>query len=294
MRALIVSDGRRGHLNQALAFCHYAGLEYEIVEVRFRSRLAKGLGYGLDWLGLYTRRLFEPFALRGPFDLVVGAGSSTYYALKLLAREYGAKSVALMNPKGFRKDFDLIFTQPHDKGEGIEIPVNFAYAKATGLVELGPRDVAFVVGGPNKRFAMEPEEIEQVAEFLFANFDGKRVLSTSPRTPRAIEELLEGYPWDYKVIYSKNPINPIGDFLQAGYVFITQDSTSMISEALSGGRAAVEVVKLKGDGGKFQRFVEYLAQEGYLHLFDGALGNARRKVDFGFVRALVADLEQRP
>jgi mitochondrial fission protein ELM1 len=284
MRALIVSDGRPGHVRQARAFCHYAQLECDELQVRFRSPLAKAASYLLDRLGIYTARLFEPFEIEGAYDLVVGAGSATYYATKLIARRLGAKSVALMEPKGFRKDFDLIFSQAHDGGEMV---ANFAYAEPAGLVELGPQDVAVVVGGPNSRLSMEPERIKKLFDFVFERFGGKKVLTTSPRTPKEIEALAERYPWDYKVIYSRYPVNPIGDFLKAGTIFVTQDSVSMISEAISGGRARVEVVPLKGDAGKFGAMVERLAKEGYVHIFDGTLADAGRKVDFGFVRERV-------
>ena len=43
--------------------------------------------------------------------------------------------------------------------------------------------------------------------------DCEFALTTSPRTPRATESALEKLSWDYSVIYSREPINPIGDFL---------------------------------------------------------------------------------
>ncbi|NPA57430.1 MAG: hypothetical protein GXO19_06830 [Epsilonproteobacteria bacterium] len=290
MKALIVSDGRRGHLNQSIAFCHYAGIEYEIVPVTFRSPSGKTWSYLLDRLAIYTDLLFEKLPYRSDIDLVVGTGSSTYYAVKTIARRCGAKSVALMSPKGFRKDFDLIFSQAHDGGCGYILPVNFAYTPPLGEISLGQGDVALIVGGNSRSLSLTPERIKEVADFIFSHFPGKKVVTTSPRTPREIEEIVEEYRWDYQVIFSREPINPIGDFLNAGYLFVTEDSTSMISEAVSGGSCSVEVIPLQGRGGKQRRMVDHLAQEGYLHIFDGELGRASKKFDFTFVQGLLSSM----
>jgi len=283
MRAVILSDGKKGHLNQSIAFCKHLGVPYEIVEVAFRSRFAKALGYLFDWLGIYTKALLKPFDLPCG-DLVVSAGSSTYYANKLIAKRCRAKSIALMQPKGFRKNFDLLFAQRHDGGE---LPVNFSYLEPAGLVKLSQGDVAVVIGGPNRVYEMKEDEIKAVLDYIFANFKGKKAVTTAPRTPKRIEELVESYPWDYKVIYSKNPINPLGDFVQAEYLFVTMDSTSMISEAVSAGRANVEVVPLRAKrANKYEKMVRGLAKEGYLHIFDGRVAKADKKFYFSFVKDL--------
>ena len=54
----------------------------------------------------------------------------------------------------------------------------------------------------------------------------------------------------------------------------------MISEAVTRGTAAVEVLMtLKSSTSKFSRFLRNLEQEGAVHLFDGTLGSASRKID---------------
>ncbi len=84
------------------------------------------------------------------------------------------------------------------------------------------------------------------------------------------------------MIYSQKPVNPIPDFLaQCERVFITADSTSMISEAVSFGKAGVEVLPLQSTKeNKFDRFIAHLEREGYLHRFDGTVKEANRKIDF--------------
>jgi mitochondrial fission protein ELM1 len=94
--------------------------------------------------------------------------------------------------------------------------------------------------------------------------------------------MIEGYGFDYTLLYSKRPDNPIPDFLaECETVFITIDSTSMISESVSYGKANVMVLPLVSEGGnKFNRLVEVLEKEGCLLRFDGTFREANRKIDF--------------
>ena len=279
MRVLILSDGKKGHENQSIAYAKLLGARYRIQQVRFRSRLHKALSYLLDWLGIYSEKLFAPMVISCDFDAVVGAGSGTYYALKLIAKHCGAKSVALMQPKGYRKNFDKVYAQYHDGGA---MPINFSVSEPQGHYKCEGKCVALIVGGSNAVYRMQKEDIQKVVDFIFAHFpQHKKLLTTSPRTPREIEEYLAKQPFDYKVIFSQNPINPIGDFLACcERVFITIDSTSMISEAVSSGKAAVEVVPLPAKkGSKYQKMVEHLQKLGALHIFDGAVADAAKKID---------------
>ncbi len=76
-RALIISDGKPGHFNQSVAFCKHLGLDYEIIEVAYKSKTHKALSYLLDRLGIYTQRLYasslKPHA--SCLDLIVSTGS---------------------------------------------------------------------------------------------------------------------------------------------------------------------------------------------------------------------------
>ncbi len=286
---LILSDGRAGHVNQSIAFARHLGREYRLCRVRFRSRRAKGLSYLLDRCGIGTAALFEHDEVSGSFAAVVSAGSDTWYANRVLARRLGCKSVAVMLPRGYRLGFDLIVAQQHDnpprRPNLIALPVNLSWLEPAGLVTPGGEAgaVSLIVGGDSKRGRLDAGRLERQVEQIFARFPDRRIwLTTSRRTPAAVEAMLRRFPFAYAVFHSERPVNPIPDFLlHSDYVFLTEDSTSMISEAVSWGRSRVEILPA-GEGfppGKPGRFLRYLQQEGYLHLFDGRPGQADRKVD---------------
>lgn len=286
MSTLILSDGRMGHLNQSLALVKYLDVPYDVEMVKFKSRWYKVLSYLLDRLGIYTDTIFT-VKIDKEYDWVISTGSTTYYATKVLAKKMQAKSIVMMLPRGYRYDYDIIFAQRHDMSPRqkniIEIPANFSYVQPKGLYRATKKSIGIVIGGDNKIFRIFKENLEKQLDFIKQYYRGYEIaISTSPRTSKEIETLIKAYAFEYAVIYSQNPINPIPDFLsQCETVFITADSTSMISEAISYGKSNVVVLPLESQKeNKFTRFVKDLEEEGYLHLFDGTLQNRNKKINF--------------
>lgn len=288
MNILILSDGRMGHVNQSIAFAKHLNAHYEIIPVTFRCKIYKVLSYLLDYFKIYTPTLFHAHTLpRTSFDLVVSAGSSTYYANKTLSKKLGIKSVAMMLPQSYRYDFDLIFAQEHDtppmQPNITVLPANFSFVEPKALFTPHKKAVGVIVGGNNALFTMSTQRLKQQLDFIFETFhDYEIAVTTSPRTPKEIETLIASYPFAYSVIFSHNKINPIADFLHhCEVVFITMDSTSMISEAISYGASYVEILPLNdAKNNKFLTMVQNLEKEGYLHLFDGKMAHKNKKIDF--------------
>nr|WP_314166428.1 ELM1/GtrOC1 family putative glycosyltransferase [uncultured Campylobacter sp.] len=348
-KALILSDDRKGHENQSIAFCELKGLDFCICKIAYANKLLKLCSYALDFFGLYFKifkcdlgggdtaadlkngsNLNNP-ALNSPvasdsanldaapngansdavsynanldaaadrnlnfadFDLFVGAGSTSYYALKFYARRYAKPSVALMYPKGYRKDFSVIIAGAHDRPEpsaNLKIsPVSLSFSRPQRLYKPQRKSIGFIIGGPNSCFEMGGEILKQIegARAQFADYEF--ALTTSPRTPRVTESALEKLSWDYSVIYSREPVNPIGDFLaQCEWVFISEDSVSMISEAVSNGSASVAILSLKRKDAhnKFDDFISALVSTGHARRYDEALKKTAKYDLKAFVREI--------
>lgn len=286
-RLLILSDGKPGHLNQSIAFAKHLQRDFDVCPVRFKSRIAKALSYLFDRCGLRSAGLFACEKITSGYTAVVSAGSETYYANRVLAHRLGAKSVAIMLPKGYRLDFDLIVAQQHDdpplRKNILSLPINLTYAEPQGYVtaEPGKRYVAIIVGGHSKNLRLDVAVLRRQLQQVFALFPQHKFwLTTSRRTPAEVEEMLKEFTFDRAIYYSQEQINPISDFLQQSeYVFLTADSSSMVSEAVSSGRANVEVLGEVECGGKLQRFLDNLASGRSLHYFQGQLGAAAKKID---------------
>ncbi len=264
---LILSDGKSGHLNQSLAFAKLKNIEYEIVEI-YTNPFSKILSYILDFFRIYINLFGIEKRDYKKYKAVVSAGSGTYYANKYLAKKYNLKSVAIMLPKGFRyDDFNYIIAQNHDnppnKENIISIPVNLSTNQPKGLVKKEDKKaLAIIIGGNNSTFSIKRELIKKELDNIFKNYpDYLKYVTTSRRTPKEIEELLKEYAFDYKIIYSKDPnINPIPDFLEVcDILFITVDSTSMLSEARANSKAEIKIIKL--DSKKYDTKFHRLAEE---------------------------------
>jgi hypothetical protein len=288
VKLLILSDGRMGHVNQSIAFAKYLNAEYDIILVSFTCKVSKMLSYVLDWLHCYVSGIFAYETPQQPsYDAIVCAGSTTYYAAKVLSKKFHTSSITMMLPKGYRYDFDTIFAQTHDnpplQDNIIPLPANFSYVEPKGLFVPKGKSVGIIIGGNNALFKMDNAHLKSQLDFIFEQFQGYEIaVTTSPRTPKEIEKLVENYPFAYSVIFSQNKINPIADFVaHCEVVFITIDSTSMISEAISYGTSCVEILPLgKMQNNKFFTMTQNLEKEGYLHLFDGTCANNNRKIDF--------------
>ena len=305
-KAIVLTDGKAGHENQSKAFARALGLDSQLVPVKFRSPFHKMLSYLFDRLGIRTMGLLQGMdeLLNSPTpplphsSTIIGTGSGTFYAAKALARRLGAKCGVVLYPRGYDlSSFDCIlapsFDNPAKLPNVIEIPANLVandsdfYEKGVAAFKEryhGATDnlVGVIVGGPNKCSTMTVEWMKSRLDEIFAANKGASLcVTTSRRTPADVEAVVDSYPWDYKLIYSKDHFNPIPAFVQlAKRLYVTAESTGMLSEACTFGSAEVVALdNLKPGPHKFRRFVENLRREGYV---DGC-----RKVDLSaeFARA---------
>jgi mitochondrial fission protein ELM1 len=288
-RLLILSDGKPGHVNQSIAFARHLGADYDIGSVRFNRRWGKACSYLFARLNVYSPILFTSEISAGDYSAVVSAGSGTYYATRTLARQLRCKAVAIMLPRGYPLDFDLIVAQQHDdpssRNNIITIPINLTYVEPQGLVvpQQGKNYLSLIIGGDSQRAPMNVSLLKSQLEKIFSLFPDHKVwLTTSRRTPVEVEEMLQTFNYERAVFYSQEPINPIPDFLQhSDYVFLTADSSSMVSEAVSFGQSCVEILPLSEmstERGKLNRMLDSLSLMNCLHLFDGGCGHCNTKI----------------
>lgn len=295
MKALILTDGKAGHENQSKAFARALGCDFDLVPVRFRSKFAKMLSYLFDRLGLHTCRLFKLRVESGelrktlnpqpsspiPYHLIIGTGSGTFYAAKTLSRRLGVPCGVVLYPRGYRiAGFTCIlapeFDNPPPAPNVITIPVNLVASDASfyanGVQAFRERHaastrpaVAVIVGGPNKCSRMSANWMRAQLERIFAAHpDCEKWVTTSRRTPPDVEAVVDSFPFDYKLIYSRDHFNPIPAFVSlAAHLYVTAESTGMLSEACTSGSAEVHVMdNLLPGPHKFRRFAESCATLG--------------------------------
>lgn len=310
-KVLILTDGKAGHENQSKAFARALGCEFDLVEIHFKSKLAKALSYLLDWLGVLNTNLTDlTDSTKRDYVAVIGTGSGTFYAAKAVAKKLGVKCGVVLYPRGYDvRSFDCVlapaFDRPKAAANVIEIPANLVandeafyskgiedfkahYGKCSngGMLECSNAE-AVIIGGPNKCSTMTPEWMKAQLDAIFnskpqtSNLKPEFWVTTSRRTPPNVEAVVDSYPWNYKLLYSKDHFNPIPAFVKlAKKLYVTAESTGMLSEACTFGSAEVVALDNLNPGPhKFRRFVDDLRKGGYV---DG-----NRKVDLSaqFARA---------
>ena len=298
---VVLTDGKAGHENQSKAFVRALGCEAVLVPVRFKSRMAKAASYIFDRLGIHAGALLDgldaPDASRTAVA-VVGTGSGTFYAVRVLARRMGLPCGVVLYPRGYTmKGFDCIlapvFDRPRPAKNVVTVPVNLVAADAAfyaaGVKAFRERHApsgrpacAVVVGGPNPHATISADWMRRELDRVFSETpDHEHWVTTSRRTPADVEDVIRGFPFDYRLIYSEDHFNPIPAFVScADVLYVTADSTGMLSEACTFGDAEVRVLDdLTPGPSKFRRFVDGLLLGGYV--------NGRRKADLSasFARA---------
>jgi mitochondrial fission protein ELM1 len=251
-----------------------------------------------DWLParLWFAALAVPTADSDPLeppwpDLLISSGNvAAPLALAIKRRSAGATSVVhIQNPKLPLQRFDLVIAARHDRLDAPNVVTTDANLHtmtrerlAAAAEEWRPRLahlprplIGVLVGGPNRRFRFAADAARQLADQLadLARATGCGLAITPSRRTGAgnvalLRERLAGahvYFWD------ESPPNPyVGLLALADAIVVTQDSVSMISEALATAKP-VYWVPLAGHSRRLQEFVDRLTAEGRIRRFRGVL-----------------------
>ncbi|HXV28303.1 MAG TPA: ELM1/GtrOC1 family putative glycosyltransferase, partial [bacterium] len=278
------------------------GMEYptQTVEVRFKSEWHKMIfryvalffipwAQGrLAWLRLFFTPETCQAVCEASADFVISSGSALTPLNLCLARECRAKSIVLMKPSFpfnlFR--YDLAVIPAHDEGlmpgEAFRTLLTPSLVDREEIEESAHKirislphpervKLALFLGGPTRRYRMELEEVERLTEILekMSGSSGDYLVTTSRRSPEEITRFLKKSKTRLKacqmlVIASedKRPEVVPGMMALADILIVTEDSISMISEAVSSGKKVIVLsLGTRGLPEKHQRFREILARE---------------------------------
>jgi len=205
-------------------------------------------------------------------DFIIAAGHSTHLALLFLARKHRAKSIVLMRPSLPLRFFDLCIAPSHDFPKKPKHKNLILTRGAINRVQAGdaPKTGKLIlIGGPSKTHAWDDEAM---LNMLCKITEGDRAwqLTDSRRTP---EGFLEQARMHLKGIEMFSCQQTPPDWLpsklrEADEVWVSEDSVSMIYEALSSGASVglLPVPRLNSKS-RVLRGIEELIEAGYLTPF---------------------------
>ncbi len=268
----ILSDGKPGHLNQSLGIAQFLDHdEVEIIQVKSR----------LEMLHWFKGQLGLKHQVSHP--LIIGAGSKTQLWLILAKYVLGYKSVVLMKPNYPMFCFDLCLIPEHDY-------LNHDVSRLASHVYLtkgAPNKIAytskkrkssllFLIGGPSKAYDLFPDSLLDMIQFLTTQAGGKTItLTTSRRTPESFINKVKALDLDIEVIDGKatKPEWLPEQLAKTEQVWVTEDSVSMVYEALSSGAKVglLPMAKLRKSS-RVAQGLELLINEGYLTTYMDYIG----------------------
>ena len=271
-RIWIVSEGSPGHVSQsvglaeALAATEPAGIE----RLECRPRLngfARQLvqrwmgGKGRPLPGWLLRRAGLDSALpQGKPDLILSSGGKSVFAARTLALRYGAPYVFLGERKPYPSEwFHTAFTPSKFETGANDVSIDMIPTQVTSAkVEQAASDWserpagklwAALIGGSSAshRYTLEDWRALALAMNDVAHREGIRwLVTTSRRTGPEVETYLR-QTLDPSVVaeavwWSDRPEKKMSRYLGAAErLLVTQDSVTMVSEAIDSGRPVIVV-----------------------------------------------------
>jgi hypothetical protein len=222
---------------------HAPGVACHDIDVRQLARP------GLDWL---LGRFPAGEALPPP-DLLIGAGHATHLPMLAARRAHGGRIVVLMRPSLPLALFDLCLIPAHDQPPARDnvIATLGALNAVTPAGKNDPNRGLILIGGPSAHYGWDDHAVaDQVLEIVRRTPDIRWQLTTSRRTP---DSFLAGLPLDLPANLTILPhtATPPGwlekALSESGQAWVSEDSVSMLYEALTAG-CAVGLLHLPGQG----------------------------------------------
>jgi mitochondrial fission protein ELM1 len=226
-----ICDGKPGHENQSLGLAEAIGRLTPCTVHQIPVATQRGP------LGRIRSAQAASSGLPKP-DLILGAGHATHPPLLWLGKKHRAKTIVLMRPSVPMGWFDLCIAPNHDFPAGSDRPNLLLTCGAINRVTAGSGEKTgklILVGGISKTHGWDAAALLEM--LVQATNRGGWELSDSRRTPDGfIDQVRDCLPGVTPFPHQETPPGWIPAKLQAAKeVWVTEDSVSMIYEALSSG-----------------------------------------------------------
>jgi mitochondrial fission protein ELM1 len=287
IKVLCLSDGKPGHYNQTKGFLYSLSGAYELevvwVDIRLRFKF-----FGFFYRYLINNHLDSlPFSffrfiykVSGSYDfspdLVVATGGDTRYFLAAIKN----KTSALLVFIGGLRGIDSLIID-------INLVIEFDGGRNQVQIDLAPTDVDLLpvaaddkywmlaIGGDSGVYEYTDQDWSFIVKFMKKVQDDFGVvwfLTTSRRTGVHVDQYLkkalceEGVFLKDYVFYSEEARPVMKDYFElSSVVFCTEDSFTMLTEAVSSGRKVVSLVPgLVRESDFYERSINRLVQKGLL------------------------------
>ena len=250
---MYVSDGKAGHRSQALGLYRAIQRQYQY-DVSFQELpLAE-----LSWVSLAVAMFRSKLSvLNQSPSFIIGVGSHTQSRVLALGKIYPqAKTIILMKPNYPFAWFDYVVVPEHDgiTAQDHVVVTQGALNPIVNEARHQSNRILIALGGSSKRHQWNGEKVlQRIEQIVVQNAASEIILTTSRRTPKEFLMQLkaQSYSHNLKIFpVEETPQGWIFEQMQlAEAVWVTEDSVSMIYEALTAGCkvGVIQIDRLKAD-----------------------------------------------
>ena len=260
------TDAKAGHENQTRGLVRALG-DGHSTETHWiqAARAAR------PWLHALAGRYPSGDALPDP-HVHIGAGHGVHMAMLLARRARGGRIVVLMRPSLPRAWFDVCVVPEHDGIAGANI---ITTRGALNVIVPGkaqdPRAGLILIGGPSRHYGWsDTDMVQQVTDIVRQDASIFWTLTTSRRTPAPTVALLQAIAATNLTVVpytdTDGPWLP-RELARAARVWVSEDSVSMVYEALTAGAATGLIMVTRRRASRLSRGIDALIRDGLVTPF---------------------------
>ena len=269
-----ICDGKRGHQRQSTglieALSRHAPLSVHRVAA---PPLIRSLATCLSRKTPWARDLPAP-------QVAVGAGHAAHAALLSLRAVYRTRIVVLMRPSLPLSWFDYCLVPAHD-----DPPLRNNVIITTGAINPmrpqsshDPGHGLILVGGPSRHFRLDTAALlSRIRQVLAGGTQRRWTLSNSPRTPAQLTRELAGLETEGVDVVLWDRCDGgwlAGALARSRDVWVSEDSISMIYEALTAGCRVGLLPLQRKSASRLHRAIDQLLHERFVCTHDDWLAGS--------------------
>ena len=279
----VITEGMAGTENQCLAITDKLGIKPTIHRISLR--------FPFNYLCPHLIKTAPGWAIKGidknitQPDMIIAAGRK---AIPIALSYKDSYTVFIQDPKIDPAYFDLVAAPAHDQLEGINVIMTVAAPNritvasiqaATNQFRLPTKGfdkvITVLIGGNSKTHTMPSNFADDLYMRLLPYLESHEwgvLMTISRRTPESItENLKKRFNHADVIIWDGTGVNPYQAYLgHADVIMVTEDSTSMLSDACTTGKPVYRI-PLEGGSPKFDRLYKALENRCGLRIFEGEI-----------------------